>query len=257
MKASAGNQPNATHPRFNPALFTAAFGCTADGRPAHRFLRHRQPLVQSSPSTHLHRVGLLQLTVIVAGSGEGRLYRVGGRGVPAGRRRRGGQSLRSRLPRWPHRAPTPPRPPSERGRALLRRLLVPRAGRNEGAENVEIVSEGSRLRSPSRMPEDATLGAEFGRRSRSSERGPRTCRPGLGFASRNRNRVWAAKSSQHSPGSAGLGRPLRIALLPGFYQRVTDTMRRTPYGANRNVFDNLIPRHRILGASASGSDANR
>ena len=102
----------------------------------------RQPLVQSSPSTHLRCVGLVQLTVIaiVAGSSEGLLYRVGGRGVSAGRRRRGGQSLRSRLPRWPHRAPTPPRPPSERGRAALRRLLVPKAGRNDGAENAEILS---------------------------------------------------------------------------------------------------------------------
>src|SRR6516164_7850145 len=142
MEASAGNEPNATHPRFTPALFTGAFGCTANGRPARRFLEHRQPLVQSSPSTHLRCVGLVQLTVIaiVAGSSEGLLYRVGGRGVSAGRRRRGGQSLRSRLPRWPHRAPTPPRPPSERGRAALRRLLVPKAGRNDGAENAEILS---------------------------------------------------------------------------------------------------------------------
>ena len=145
MEASAGNEPNATHPRFIPALFTRAFGCTANGRPARRFLRHRQPLVQSSPSTHLRCVGLVQLTAIVAGSSEGRLYRVGGAGVSAGRRRRGGQSLRSRLPRWPHRAPTPPRPPSKRGRAELRRLLV----RNEGAENAEILSRQADCATPS------------------------------------------------------------------------------------------------------------
>jgi len=71
MEASAGNEPNATHPRFIPALFTGAFGCTANGRPARRFLDHRQPLVQSSPSTHPRCVGLVQLTAIVAGSGEG------------------------------------------------------------------------------------------------------------------------------------------------------------------------------------------
>ena len=28
----------------------------------------------------------------------------------------------------------------------------------------------------------------------------------------------------------------------GIYKRVADTMRRTPYGANGNVFDNLIHR---------------
>ena len=140
VEASAGNEPNATHPRFTPALFTGVFGCTANGRPARRFLQHRPPLAQSSPSTHLRCVGLVQLTVIVAGTSQRRLYRVGGRGVSVGRRRRGGQSLRSRLPRWPHRAPTPPRPPSERGRAALRRLLVPKAGRNEVTENAEILS---------------------------------------------------------------------------------------------------------------------
>src|SRR6516165_8741116 len=40
MEASAGNEPNATHPRFTPALFTGVFGCTANGRPARRFLEH-------------------------------------------------------------------------------------------------------------------------------------------------------------------------------------------------------------------------
>jgi len=38
--------------------------------------------------------------------------------------------------------------------------------------------------------------------------------------------------------------------FPGFYKHITDTMRRTPYGAHGNTFDNLSVATRILLARA-------
>ncbi len=39
--------------------------------------------------------------------------------------------------------------------------------------------------------------------------------------------------------------------FPGFYKHVTDTMRRIPYGAHGNTFDNLTVATRILVATIS------
>ncbi len=42
--------------------------------------------------------------------------------------------------------------------------------------------------------------------------------------------------------------------FPGFYKHVTDTMRRIPYGAHRNTFDNLTVATRILLARCGQSE---
>src|SRR5713101_6282765 len=42
--------------------------------------------------------------------------------------------------------------------------------------------------------------------------------------------------------------------FPGFYKHVTDTMRRIPYGAHGNTFDNLTVATRILLARAGQSE---
>jgi 15-cis-phytoene desaturase len=61
------------------------------------------------------------------------------------------------------------------------------------------------------------------------------------------------------PGSAGGGRlPLPgehgFRFFPGFYKHVTDTMRRIPYGAHGNTFDNLSVATRILLARAGQTE---
>jgi 15-cis-phytoene desaturase len=61
------------------------------------------------------------------------------------------------------------------------------------------------------------------------------------------------------PGSGGNGRmPLPgehgFRFFPGFYKHVTDTMRRTPYGAQGNTFDNLAVATRILLARAGKTE---
>src|SRR5215470_16851655 len=61
------------------------------------------------------------------------------------------------------------------------------------------------------------------------------------------------------PGSALPGfKPLPgehgFRFFPGFYKHVTDTMRRIPYGAHGNTFDNLIVATRILLARAGQSE---
>ena len=61
------------------------------------------------------------------------------------------------------------------------------------------------------------------------------------------------------PNSCGNGRqPLPgehgFRFFPGFYKHVTDTMRRTPYGARGNTFDNLVPATRILLARAGQTE---
>jgi 15-cis-phytoene desaturase len=61
------------------------------------------------------------------------------------------------------------------------------------------------------------------------------------------------------PNSGGNGRkPLPgehgFRFFPGFYKHVTDTMRRTPYGANGNTFDNLSVATRILLARAGQTE---
>jgi uncharacterized protein with NAD-binding domain and iron-sulfur cluster len=61
------------------------------------------------------------------------------------------------------------------------------------------------------------------------------------------------------PNSAGNGRkPLPgehgFRFFPGFYKHVTDTMRRTPYGAHGNMFDNLTVATRILLARAGQAE---
>src|SRR5512134_3577156 len=42
--------------------------------------------------------------------------------------------------------------------------------------------------------------------------------------------------------------------FPGFYRHVTDTMRRTPFGAHGDVFDNLTVATRILLARAGQAE---
>src|SRR6476661_4580539 len=42
--------------------------------------------------------------------------------------------------------------------------------------------------------------------------------------------------------------------FPGFYRHVTDTMRRTPYGDNGNVYDNLRIATRMLLSRAGQAD---
>jgi 15-cis-phytoene desaturase len=61
------------------------------------------------------------------------------------------------------------------------------------------------------------------------------------------------------PNSGGNGRqPLPgehgFRFFPGFYKHVTDTMRRTPYGAHGNTFDNLSAATRILLARAGQTE---
>ena len=61
------------------------------------------------------------------------------------------------------------------------------------------------------------------------------------------------------PGSAPpAGKPLPgehgFRFFPGFYKHVTDTMRRIPYGANGNTFDNLTVATRILLARSGQSE---
>lgn len=74
-------------------------------------------------------------------------------------------------------------------------------------------------------------------------------RPGLGGKAR----------SIPVTGSGGTGRrPLPgehgFRFFPGFYKHVTDTMRRIPYGAHGNVFDNLSIATRILLARAGQTE---
>src|SRR6266567_8504961 len=61
------------------------------------------------------------------------------------------------------------------------------------------------------------------------------------------------------PGSGATGRlPLPgehgFRFFPGFYKHVTDTMRRTPYGAHGNTFDNLTVATRMLLARAGNTE---
>ena len=62
-------------------------------------------------------------------------------------------------------------------------------------------------------------------------------------------------SSIPVPGSAQGGRAdlpgeHGFRFFPGFYRHVTDTMRRTPYGAHGNTYDNLTVATRMLLALA-------
>jgi len=83
-----------------------------------------------------------------------------------------------------------------------------------------------------------------------------------GFAVRvyERKPVWGGKArSIPVPGSARDGRkPLPgehgFRFFPGFYKHVTDTMRRIPYGANGNTFDNLTVATRILLARSNQAE---
>ena len=83
-----------------------------------------------------------------------------------------------------------------------------------------------------------------------------------GFAVRvyERKPVWGGKArSIPVPGSARDGRkPLPgehgFRFFPGFYKHVTDTMRRIPYGANGNAFDNLTVATRILLARSNQAE---
>ena len=61
------------------------------------------------------------------------------------------------------------------------------------------------------------------------------------------------------PNSGGNGRlPLPgehgFRFFPGFYKHVTNTMRRTPYGAHGNTFDNLSVATRMLLARAGQTE---
>lgn len=83
-----------------------------------------------------------------------------------------------------------------------------------------------------------------------------------GFAVRlyERKPVWGGKArSIPVTGSARDGRrPLPgehgFRFFPGFYKHVTDTMRRIPYGANGNTFDNLTVATRILLARSNQAE---
>ena len=83
-----------------------------------------------------------------------------------------------------------------------------------------------------------------------------------GFSVRvyERKPVWGGKArSIPVPGSARDGRrPLPgehgFRFFPGFYKHVTDTMRRIPYGANGNTFDNLTTATRILLARSNQAE---
>jgi uncharacterized protein with NAD-binding domain and iron-sulfur cluster len=83
-----------------------------------------------------------------------------------------------------------------------------------------------------------------------------------GFSVRvyERKAVWGGKArSIPVPGSARAGkRPLPgehgFRFFPGFYKHVTDTMRRIPYGANGNVFNNLTVATRILLARSNQAE---
>src|SRR5207253_10246623 len=61
------------------------------------------------------------------------------------------------------------------------------------------------------------------------------------------------------PNTGGSGRlPLPgehgFRFFPGFYKHVTDTMRRTPYGAHGNAYDNLRVATRLLLARAGQTE---
>jgi uncharacterized protein with NAD-binding domain and iron-sulfur cluster len=83
-----------------------------------------------------------------------------------------------------------------------------------------------------------------------------------GFSARvyERKPVWGGKArSIPVPSSARDGRkPLPgehgFRFFPGFYKHVTDAMRRIPYGANGNTFDNLTVATRILLARANQAE---
>jgi len=83
-----------------------------------------------------------------------------------------------------------------------------------------------------------------------------------GFSVRvyERKPVWGGKArSIPVPGSARDGRrPLPgehgFRFFPGFYKHVTDTMRRIPYGASGNTFDNLTVATRILLARSNQAE---
>jgi uncharacterized protein with NAD-binding domain and iron-sulfur cluster len=83
-----------------------------------------------------------------------------------------------------------------------------------------------------------------------------------GFSVRvyERKPVWGGKArSIPVTGSARDGRrPLPgehgFRFFPGFYKHVTDTMRRIPYGANGNTFDNLTVATRILLARSNQAE---
>jgi 15-cis-phytoene desaturase len=83
-----------------------------------------------------------------------------------------------------------------------------------------------------------------------------------GFSVRvyERKPVWGGKArSIPVPGSARDGRsPLPgehgFRFFPGFYKHVTDTMRRIPYGANGNTYDNLTVATRILLARSNQAE---
>lgn len=57
-----------------------------------------------------------------------------------------------------------------------------------------------------------------------------------------------------SGGRADLPGEHGFRFFPGFYKHVTDTMRRTPYGAHGNVFENLSVATRILLARAGSAE---
>ena len=83
-----------------------------------------------------------------------------------------------------------------------------------------------------------------------------------GFSVRvyERKPVWGGKArSIPVPGSARDGRrPLPgehgFRFFPGFYKHVTDTLRRIPYGASGNTFDNLTVATRILLARSNQAE---
>src|SRR5215472_7212076 len=58
----------------------------------------------------------------------------------------------------------------------------------------------------------------------------------------------AVQSRKPLPGEHG------FRFFPGFYKHVTDTMRRIPYGAHGNAFDNLTVATRILLARAGQAE---
>src|SRR6266542_5830747 len=57
-----------------------------------------------------------------------------------------------------------------------------------------------------------------------------------------------------SDGRAALPGEHGFRFFPGFYKHVTDTMRRTPYGAHGNTFDNLTVATRMLLARAGKTE---
>jgi uncharacterized protein with NAD-binding domain and iron-sulfur cluster len=75
-----------------------------------------------------------------------------------------------------------------------------------------------------------------------------------------RNPVLGGKARSLSVPDSGIGGRAHLPgehgfrFFPGFYKHITDTMRRTPYGARGNVYENLTVATRILLARAGRSE---